>query len=526
MSDLAAPIELAHESDYTLGLLSVRPSTREVVRNGSAVEVLEPRVMQVLVALSRAGGAIVSRNDLTQSCWNGRVVGEDAINRVISRLRRTAEGLGAGAFRIETVTKVGYRLVQPSPAPQTAAAIEAEPVAPETRRLPLGLRSRRGMLTAGAGAAIALTGATRWWAGRTGVSEPPAAVASLMMQAELALAQDTREGQNQAIGLYQQVTATEPRYADGWGALAVAYACSAPHRAANETTVLRARAHAAATRARTLDPDNAFAHVAEVVAQPRIGSWLARERVTRMALQVHPENPWFAIALAYVLGSVGRCDEAAAAMETIARVRAVDPNFVFTRTFQLWAAQRQEEADVLMAQGARLFPTHFAVWFSRFYVLLYTGRPSAALAMAADRGTWPTGIPESEIARIARVATAAQTRDPAAIDAVVADSLAQARLGSGLAENAMSFVSLFGRVDEAFAIAEAYYFGRNWVVPDVRFTTSQGSFLAPGDQQTQYLFYPVTAPMRQDPRFAGIVRELGIEDYWRRSGTMPDYRRA
>ena len=64
MSDLDR-IDLAHAADFTLGPLTVRPSTREVDRDG-AIEVLEPRVMQVLVALARAGGAIVSRDDLIQ----------------------------------------------------------------------------------------------------------------------------------------------------------------------------------------------------------------------------------------------------------------------------------------------------------------------------------------------------------------------------------------------------------------------------------------------------------------------------
>ena len=118
MTEFSTPIALAHEAAFALGRLTVRPSTREVATTDST-EVLEPRVMQVPVALHRAGGAIVSRNDLTRSCWEGRVVGEDAINRVISRLRRTAES--TGAFKIETVTKVGYRLV-PTDAPLSIAA--------------------------------------------------------------------------------------------------------------------------------------------------------------------------------------------------------------------------------------------------------------------------------------------------------------------------------------------------------------------------------------------------------------------
>ena len=72
-------------------------------------ETLEPRVMQVLVALARVKGEILSRDDLIESCWDGVVVGEDAINRCIGRLRKAAEASG-NEFSIETVPRVGYRL--------------------------------------------------------------------------------------------------------------------------------------------------------------------------------------------------------------------------------------------------------------------------------------------------------------------------------------------------------------------------------------------------------------------------------
>jgi tetratricopeptide (TPR) repeat protein len=59
----------------------------------------------------RAKDVFLTRDDLAFSCWEGRIVGDDAINRTLSRLRRVAEGIGADAFRIETLSKVGYRLV-------------------------------------------------------------------------------------------------------------------------------------------------------------------------------------------------------------------------------------------------------------------------------------------------------------------------------------------------------------------------------------------------------------------------------
>lgn len=102
-------IDLAHASAFRLGPITVEPGLRQVTAARS--ETLEPRVMQVLVVLAMANGGIVSRDDLVRQCWEGRIVGDDSINRVIARLRKLADEHGDGAFRIETITKVGYRLV-------------------------------------------------------------------------------------------------------------------------------------------------------------------------------------------------------------------------------------------------------------------------------------------------------------------------------------------------------------------------------------------------------------------------------
>ena len=103
-------IVLAHEPPFRIGAAEIRPATREFVHNGHA-SIGEPRVMQMLVALHRADGGVVSKDDLIGLCWEGRVVGEDAINRVVSRLRHDAAEKAGGAFKVETITRVGYRLV-------------------------------------------------------------------------------------------------------------------------------------------------------------------------------------------------------------------------------------------------------------------------------------------------------------------------------------------------------------------------------------------------------------------------------
>lgn len=50
----------ARTNDFQLGALSVRPSHRELVHRDGRREVIEPRVMQVLVVLATAPGMVSS----------------------------------------------------------------------------------------------------------------------------------------------------------------------------------------------------------------------------------------------------------------------------------------------------------------------------------------------------------------------------------------------------------------------------------------------------------------------------------
>jgi TolB-like protein/DNA-binding winged helix-turn-helix (wHTH) protein/Tfp pilus assembly protein PilF len=107
----ASRIDLAETSDFDLGGLRVSPSRREVRMNGERRE-LEPRVAQVLVALAAARSEVVSRDRLIEQCWEGRIVGDDSINRCIVALRHLSREFSPEPFTIETVARVGYSLVE------------------------------------------------------------------------------------------------------------------------------------------------------------------------------------------------------------------------------------------------------------------------------------------------------------------------------------------------------------------------------------------------------------------------------
>ena len=106
----ARRIDLAHEPDFAIGPVHVQPSLRKIAGpEGDAM--LEPKVMQVLVALGTLQGAILSRDDLIERCWDGRVVGDTSINRVISLLRSGFKAVCGKSVAVENVPKVGYRLL-------------------------------------------------------------------------------------------------------------------------------------------------------------------------------------------------------------------------------------------------------------------------------------------------------------------------------------------------------------------------------------------------------------------------------
>ena len=131
---LRQPIDLARAAPLAIGSLEVDPATRQLAYADGSTETLEPRVMETLLALYRAQGTVLSRDDLTAACWRGNVVGEDAIQRVIQRLRKVA-GL-AESFRIDTITKAGYRLIV-----EVSAAEGSRGDAPSLAVLPFTNRS-------------------------------------------------------------------------------------------------------------------------------------------------------------------------------------------------------------------------------------------------------------------------------------------------------------------------------------------------------------------------------------------------
>lgn len=102
-------VDLATCQPFTLADMRVNPAECLVEMQGQR-ETLQPRIMQVLVALAEDRPKVVSRDQLIERCWGGTIVGDDAINRCIVTLRKLANKYDPAPFSIETLPRVGHRL--------------------------------------------------------------------------------------------------------------------------------------------------------------------------------------------------------------------------------------------------------------------------------------------------------------------------------------------------------------------------------------------------------------------------------
>ncbi len=108
---------LAAVSQFRIGALLVQPDRLSIARDGQWVA-LEPRMMEVLVALAERAGEVVSAEQLLIEVWRGTFYGDNPVHKTIAQLRRRLGDSSREPDYIQTVRKRGYRLVAPVSFPE------------------------------------------------------------------------------------------------------------------------------------------------------------------------------------------------------------------------------------------------------------------------------------------------------------------------------------------------------------------------------------------------------------------------
>lgn len=309
-------MSLARQPDFLLGRVRVLPSALELECDGARIAV-EPRVMQALVCLAGARGAVVSRAELIMTCWGGRIVGDDAINHAIGKLRQLADRCGH-AFTIETIPRVGHRLVEASAAPATN-----RPESPPAPAATPGPPTRRTLLRAGLWAGALGLGALAAWTLRG--RAPPKSLADIYYDRGIATrGQGYANDYEQAIGYFRKAVEADPTHAGAWGALAWSYRVVLATRPAEDEAGLLPLARSAANRALELDRGNPDARLALLLLAPSLGRWQEVEQVCRSILADHPGHSISRFQLGYILAQTGRWRDS---IREMADVRTREPTW-------------------------------------------------------------------------------------------------------------------------------------------------------------------------------------------------------
>ena len=277
----ATKISLGQEQDFTVGSVQVSPS-RGLVSDGVTEQRVTPQVMQALLALLRAGGRTVTRDQLVETCWDGRVVSDDAINRVIANLRGLARQFEPQPFHLETIPKIGFRLDANAPQNGVERAALPTPDRGSPRLSEAPHSPRRRVLVGAAGAAVlAGLGGAGWWAATQRLPKPARTAIEAGMAA---FRQSTPDQVTQAIAAFQRATTLAPRHAQGWALLAMAYRYQSISGApADEARSLAQRVREAAHRALAIEPDNVAAQAALVTIRPS-SDWVGTGRVEELVV--------------------------------------------------------------------------------------------------------------------------------------------------------------------------------------------------------------------------------------------------
>ncbi|QPC98159.1 hypothetical protein [Qipengyuania soli] len=334
--------------------------------------------------------------------------------------------------------------------------------------------------------------------------------------------QNTLETQNQAIGLAKEAVRLDPLDADAWGILGYTQASASRWRHELQSIDLRDAAKVNGQRSLDLAPGNAKGELALAAALPLLGTdnWLIRANGLKRSLAGNPRDPEVLIEQAWISRFTGHCLEASKTCERVStEFRTASFYNIWARA--CWSAGQIKKTESILARSASVYPTNKMLWHTRVEVLIFGGQPERAKSILQDQKGRPAVVTDGEVKELVSMARGVASQNPSEVDAALLRLKASALRSIRPAVNAIRLASMKRRLDDAFSLAEAYFFGRGF---EVAGDVGGGLFISPNQRHTNFLFEPPAAAMWSDKRFGYLLEELGLERYWREARIPPDFR--
>lgn len=459
------PNNLAPRPDFALGSATISPSMR-TISGAAGKAVVEPRMMQVLVAMAEAPGRLVTREDLFMRCWNGASVGDDSLNRAVAGLRRALSTASGEALRVETVPGSGYALLISDDGERITHAIDS--------------------------------GWQSWKLGAPFVDEP-------------------------GLAQLRAAAAAAPARADVQGMLALILRNGAEYADLDLCPALVRECESAAARALAIDPRQHHARAALIGLPPLFGDWTARRPKLLAALEESPDNFVAEHDLCMLEMATGRPRAAAAISSRLIAIEPLAATLHYKQIYQLWSTGQDAAMDRIGDRGMTLWPRHPAIWFARLWSLAFTGRVRQAIQQLASASARPDVPPPALATLELTLASLADPGDAALHAQAVERNLRSAEQGPAQGLAAVMHLAGLGEADAALRVAEGYLLRRGPVSVGVHKTASDPSITDQHRRVTQMLFLPVTADLRAHPRFLPLCDAMGLAAYWEAAGVTPDF---
>ncbi len=294
-------------------------------------------------------------------------------------------------------------------------------------------------------------------------------------------------GANESIPYFEDALKRDPTFAPAYLGLAQAYTNLGTVFSGVSPEVTRPKVVSFARKALVLDPNLVEAHVSLAIVLEEEWRWTEAETEYRRALELNPNNAeahaWFALWLV----CQGRTDEAVA---EVRRARTLDPIAVggSSVAWILFQAHRYDDAIRESRSALAVHPDNAGNLTGLGFALVANNKPADAIPVLEKALSLSNGSPAVTGVLIRAYAHAGRRRDAMRLLAELKRRKAAGYIPAGAFVNA--YLGLGDKEQSFYWLEQAY--------------KEQSNIL-------QFLkSHPYFDPIRDDPRFADLVRRVGL----------------